>query len=206
MKNVISRTTNLYSKYIVDFSDFDAVKQILADFYRDGFNIDSDPELAQKFEEITYPAWIKSNQAGIDGFVSGELSITGESIRTLHLNDTDQCIAIGVVDVSDLIAFHRYRAIHPDFRGQGHLYEQRWNGLAFCFDYAEYDGLVGEMPKAVPMPSFMEYTMLQEKQSMGRGMLEEYNIFEFKRAHYLAAKDNPESQYHDYTYSFEEVI
>ena len=205
MKNIICRTNTVYTKYVVDLSDLDAIKEILADFYRDGFNIDSDPDLRDRFVNVTMPAWAKSNQFDIDAFVANQGAITGESIRTMHLNDTNQCIAIGIVTVQDLVCYHRYRAIHPDFRGQGYLYESRWNGLAFCFDYAGYNALVGEMPKDVPLPSFMEYTRLDDKQSFGRGALEHYNVVHYTKEQYQAAKQNPTSQYHNYTYEFEEV-
>jgi GNAT superfamily N-acetyltransferase len=205
MKNVICRTSTLYTKYVADFDDFADVKHILADFYRDGFNIDSDPELQRQFEVQTYPAWIKANQAGIASLHSRDRALTGECVRTMHLNDTDECIGIGIVTVQDLVAYHRFRAVHPDFRGQGYAREQLWNGLAFCFDYAEYDGLVTEYPKDIQLPPFMGEVMLEEKQSSGRGVVEHYKVAMLKKEQYQASKRDAESAYHQYVVTFEEV-
>ena len=205
MKNIICRTDTIYSKYVVDSADLADIKVILSDYYYDGFNIDTDNELRDRFENVTMPAWIRSSKEGIDNLTSGNIAVTGEAIRTTHLNDTDQCIAIGIVTIQDKVAYNRYRAIHPDFRGQGYIYEMRWNGLAYLFDYVDYDAFVGELPKNVRLPTFHEYTMLYEKHSLARGKMDEYNVIKLSKEQYLAAKSKPDSAYNNYTYQFEEV-
>lgn len=208
MANVISRSNNLYSKFVVDNVDLADIKSCLSDFYRSGFNIDSDSEEQAKFENITFPNWVASNQLLVvetKAAAQGPLDeyTTGESIRSIHLHD-DTCVGISISTIQNAMSFHRYAAIHPDYRGRNFIQELRWNGLAFLFDYCGYQEFHFERPSTHRSDWSTNASNRKERLSRARGDMQTYVGRVLTSDDWAAIKANRASPYHQFTYNFEE--
>ena len=212
--NLISESNNLYTKYVLDKTDLTAIKYILSDYYKFDFDIDTDPELRDRFENGTFNNWISNSQRNVNWFVDNNTTSPeglerGISVRTLHLLSDDTCIGIDIASFNcpqggPLKISHTYGAIHPDYRALGHKEEEANNSLNLMFNYLNFDmlelrTLTTYSPDVYDSPD----NVIMNYRSQKRGSDDHYNVRQFTRQNYLDTLADPSSPLNNYTYSVE---
>jgi hypothetical protein len=170
----------LYCKHVINDVDLPAIKEALADFQVDGFTIDSDPEEADRFHNITLPIWYEASQKcneHTEKVIQGLDSVheAKESILSVHLHD-DTCIGVSICSLAKNKSYHRYTSLHPDHRGNAHIYEFRILGMYWTFDVGNIDAFYYERPEGLPdWSNWSEKPVIGVRKSMARGTEQIYN-------------------------------
>jgi hypothetical protein len=212
--NLISESNNLYTKFVLDRTDLTAIKYTLSDYYKFDFDIDTDPELRDRFENGTFNNWIYNNQRTLNWFVDNNTTSLeglerGVAVRTIHLLSDDTCIGIDIGSFNcpqggPLKLKHTYGALHPDYRGLGYKEEEAPNTMNLVFNYHNFDSLelttlTAYSPDVYDIPD----TVVTTYKSQKRGSVDHYNVRHLTRQNYLDTLADPSSPLNNYTYSVE---
>lgn len=212
--NLVSESNNLYSKYVLDKSDLTSIKYILSDYYKFDFDIDTDPEWRDRFENGTFDTWIANNQININWLVDNSTTSPegvgiGLSVRTLHLVSDDTCIGIDICSFNcpsggPLKISHTYGAINPDYRGQGYKEEEANNSLNLLFNYFGFDMLeIRTLTTYSPDVYDFSDIIVGSHRSQRRGQDDYYDIRQFTMQNYSSMLSDPNSSINSYTYNVE---
>lgn len=180
MKDIKLFGPTLYVKHIINDSDLPAIKEALADFQSDGFTIDSDPEEADRFYNITLPIWYEASQKcneHTQKIVEGLDSVhdARESFLSVHLHD-DTCIGVSISTLVKNKSFHRYTSLRPDYRGNAYVYELRVLGMYFTFELGKIEAFYYERPEGLPdWSNWGDKPIVGSRKSMGRGTEQMYD-------------------------------